>query len=93
MCVLEDGRIMGSGQWGSGQGKSVGWMEPGGEEMFISGEQLDLLASRFVKGSYCAYSFVLTVVIAGIGQLITTLVLEPCRAAARHCSEVRTVRS
>lgn len=87
MCVLEDGRIM-----GSGQGKSIGWMEPGGDEMSISGEQLDLLASRFVKGSYCAYPFILTVVIAGIGQLIATLVLEPCRAAARHRSEVRTVR-
>jgi len=62
-------------------------------EMAISGEQLDLLASRFVKGSYCAYSFVLTVVITGIGQLIATLVLEPCRAAARHRSEMRTVRS
>lgn len=73
-------------------GEAVRVNQLDGDEMSISGEQLDLLASRFVKGSYCAYSFVLTVVIAGIGQLITTLVLEPCRAAARHRSEVRTVK-
>lgn len=84
---------MGSGQWGSMQGKSTGWMECGGDEASKSGEQWDLLASRFVKGNYCAYSFILTVVIAGIGQLITTLVLEPCRAAARHRSDVSTVGS
>lgn len=53
----------------------------------------DLLASRFVKGSYCAYPFILTVVVTGIGQLIATLVLEPRRAAARHFSEVRTAIS
>lgn len=86
-------RIMGSGQWGSMQGKSTGWMESGGDEASKSGEQWDLLASRFVKGNYCAYSFILTVVIAGIGQLIATLVLEPCRAAARHRSDVSTVGS
>lgn len=51
----------------------------------------DLLASRFVRGSYCAYPFVLTVVVTGIGQLIATLVLEARRAAARHLSEVRTI--
>ncbi len=68
-------------------------MESGGNEVSESGEQRDLLASRFVKGSYCAYSFILTVVIAGIGQLIATLVLEPCRAAARHRSQVSTVRN
>ncbi len=68
-------------------------MESGGDEASESGEQWDLLASRFVKGSYCAYSFILTVVIAGIGQLIATLVLEPCRAAARHRSQVSTVRN
>lgn len=73
---------------GSGQGKSTGWMEAGGDEMSVSGEQLDLLASRFVKGSYCAYPFILTVVITGIGQLIATLVLEPCRAAASEDSKM-----
>lgn len=50
----------------------------------------DLLAAGFVKGCYCAYPIVLTVVITGVGQLITTLVLEPNCAAARNCSNVRT---
>lgn len=68
-------------------------MESGGDEASESGEQWDLLASRFVKGSYCTYSFILTVVIAGIGQLIATLILEPCRAAARHRSQMSTVRN
>lgn len=49
----------------------------------------DLLAAGFVKGCYCAYPIILTVVITGVGQLITTLVLETSCAAARNCNEVR----
>lgn len=51
----------------------------------------DLLAAGFVKGCYCAYPIILTVVITGVGQLITALVLETSCAAARNCSGVRKI--
>ena len=37
----------------------------------------DLLAAGFVKGSDSAHPVILTEVITWVGQLITTLVLEP----------------
>lgn len=47
----------------------------------------DLLAVGFVKGCYCAYPLVLTVVIALVGPFIAALVLEASCAAARNCGE------
>ena len=43
----------------------------------VAGKVRDLLAAWFVKGSDCAHPLILTEVITWVGQLITTLVLEP----------------
>ena len=50
------------------------WRDAGGRG---EREREDLLAAWFVRGRYCAYPLILTEVIARVGQLIATLVLEP----------------
>ena len=58
----------------------VGWWWRGSGGMRVGAVRergRDLLAAWFVRGRYCAYPLILTEVIARVGQLIATLVLEP----------------
>ena len=64
------GTARGGGWW-------VGRRGSGGMRVGAVREREDLLAAWFVRGRYCAYPLILTEVIARVGQLIATLVLEP----------------